>query len=360
LHPPLPSRQAPPTADVAPSFPILEQRAETTLEDYVAGIVWAPDSRQFAVAGGEGQVFLGNITASGLSARPIGEHLLGVLDIAWQPKGEHLATAGQDGTVALWNAAGQEAKRWRPAPVTTDRLAFAPGGQLLATASGRHANVWNAQGELVHAFPPAAKAIAGLAFDKSGQHLGAASVGEVAVHRIDSHNYQTRRFLWDAPCLTVSFSPNGKFLAAGVADGSVHFWYLNSAKDSQMRGYGSRVTWTGFSCNSRYLGTCAGTDLIIWDFGGKGPEGSKPIQLTGHTDQIECLAWHPDGPYLVSGGRDWRVSLWCPGKTAQALDAQLAGSEVTAVAWSPDGRQLAVGEKSGQMTIYQLVLPVRV
>jgi len=182
LHPPLPSRQAPPTADVAPSFPILEQRAETTLEDYVAGIVWAPDSRQFAVAGGEGQVFLGNITASGLSARPIGEHLLGVLDIAWQPKGEHLATAGQDGTVALWNAAGQEAKRWRPAPVTTDRLAFAPGGQLLATASGRHANVWNAQGELVHAFPPAAKAIAGLAFDKSGQHLGAASVGEVAVH----------------------------------------------------------------------------------------------------------------------------------------------------------------------------------
>ena len=166
---------------------------------------------------------------------------------------------------------------------------------------------------------------------------------------------QARRVLWDATYLTVSFSPNGKVLAAGVADGSVHFWYLNSAKDSQMRGYGTRVAWTGFSSNSRYLGTCAGTDLIVWDFGGKGPEGSKPIQLTGHTDRIECLAWQPNGPYLVSGGRDWRISLWCPGKASQALDAHLASAEVTAVSWAPNGSLLAVGEKSGRLTIFELV-----
>ncbi len=342
---------------MAGGFPILDERAELELDDYVAGITWAADSSRFAVAGGEGKVFAGRYAAAAFNANSVGEHLLGVLTVAWQPGGEAFATVGQDGSVTLWNGEGAELKRWRPAATGTEHLAFSPDGKLLATASGRTVKLWSSAGELVHEFAAAPKPVAALSFDKAGHSLGAATTGEVAVHRLDGGKYQTRRYLWDAPCLTVSFSPNGKVLAAGVADGSVHFWYLNSAKDSQMRGYGTRVAWTGFSSNSRYLGTCAGTDLIVWDFGGKGPEGSKPIQLTGHTDRIECLAWQPNGPYLVSGGRDWRISLWCPGKASQALDAHLASAEVTAVSWAPNGSLLAVGEKSGRLTIFELVTP---
>jgi dipeptidyl aminopeptidase/acylaminoacyl peptidase len=57
----------------------------------------------------------------------------------------------------------------------------------------------------------------------------------------------------------------------------------------------------------------------------------------------------------VSGGRDWRLSLWLPGKSAQAIDAHLAAAEVTAVRWSPDGRRVAVGEAGGGIGIYAIL-----
>ncbi len=139
-----------------------------------------------------------------------------------------------------------------------------------------------------------------------------------------------------------------------MQDGSVHFWILATGKDSQMRGYASKVTLTQWSSNSRYLATAAGTEVVVWDFGGKGPEGSAPLELTGHTERVTHLAWQAEGPYLVSAGRDWRLTLWHPGKEKQALDAHLTSGEVTAVRWSPDGKRVAVGEAKGRLTIYEL------
>jgi WD40 repeat protein len=336
-------------------YAILEPRASCTLDDYVAHIGWPATQHSLAVAGGEGKVFSVNFTGEALEPRELGEHMLGTLALAANPRRAEFATSGQDGIV-VWDAAnGSALKRWRPAPLATEQLAYAPNGERLASAAGKVVSLWSATGELVHAFAPAASTVAALAFDKSGRELGAALNGEMAIHRIDKDSYRTRRFLWDGACLTVSFSPNGKVLASGLADGSVHFWYLSSAKDSQMRGYGSRVLLTGFSSNSRHLATSAGPEIVVWDFGGKGPEGSRPAQLLGHTERVECFDWQPNGNYLVSGGRDWRISLWCPSKATQAVDAHLADAEVTALKWSPDSRFVAVGEKKGKLTVYELV-----
>ncbi|HEY5102339.1 MAG TPA: hypothetical protein VII70_06120, partial [Steroidobacteraceae bacterium] len=69
---------------------------------------------------------------------------------------------------------------------------------------------------------------------------------------------------------------------------------------------------------------------------------------------IDCLAYQPGGPWLLSGGRDWRVALWLPGKAAAPVDILMTASEVSALRWSADGRYLAVGERSGALSIYEL------
>ena len=57
----------------------------------------------------------------------------------------------------------------------------------------------------------------------------------------------------------------------------------------------------------------------------------------------------------MSGGRDWRLTLWRPGKTTQPIDVQLLDSEVSVVRWSPDGKRLLAGDKKGRLTVYELV-----
>jgi WD40 repeat protein len=194
-----------------------------------------------------------------------------------------------------------------------------------------------------------------LAFDRPGTDLGVALNGEIAVHRIEKSRYETRRYKWPAPCLTVNFSGNGRFLASGMADGTLHFWNRSTGKDSQMRGYDGRVQVVSWSDNSKYLASCTGNELVLWDFSGRGPEGSKPLVLSGHTDRVDSLAWQPGGEHLVSGGRDWRLVLWRPGRAREPIDVQMADAEISALRWAPDGKRVAVGEKQGRVSLYEMV-----
>jgi WD40 repeat protein len=333
----------------------LEPRAAAELDDYVAHLAWSPRGDALAIAGGEGKVALARPGAHELALEKTGEHLLGTLALAWQPHGRLFATSGQDGSIALWDDTGKPVKRWKPAPTATQALAWSPDGELLASATGKTVTLWSSAGDKVHDFPPAAGSAVALAFDKPGADLGVALNGEISVHRVEKSKYETRRFKWPAACLTVNFTPNGRFLASGMADGTLHFWNRSTGKDSQMRGYDGKVELVGFSDNSRWLASCTGNEVVLWDFSGKGPEGTRPLVLSGHTDRVSAFAWQSGGEHLVTGGRDWRLNLWRPGKASQPLDVQLLSSDITAARWSPDGKRLAIGERGGRVSLFDLV-----
>ena len=334
----------------------LEPRAAAGFDDYVVDCAWSADGKSLAIAGGEGKVALGRATGDALTLEVLGEHLLGTLALAWQPHGTVFASAGQDSAVALWDAtSGKEIRRWKPAPTPTQALCFSPTGETLASAAGKTVTLWSAAGDKIHVFAPAATSAVALAFDRPGTDLGVALNGELAVHRIAKSRYETRRYKWPAACLTVNFSGNGRFLASGMADGSLHFWNRSTGKDSQMRGYDGKLELVGWSDNSRYLASSGGNEIVLWDFTGKGPEGTRPIVLNGHTERVDTFAWQPAGEHLVSGGRDWRLTLWRPNKATQPIDVQMLDSGISVVRWSPDGKRVAVGEKKGRVTIFDLV-----
>lgn len=342
----------------------LEPRAHARCDDYVVDLAWSPDSTAIAIAGGEGRVALASFSGDALTVRPIGEHAMGTLAVAWQPRGpastgDRFATSGQDGALVLWSAAGVPLTRLRPGVAATGHLAFHPQGTRLASAAGRVVTLWSADGAQRLDLPPHTATVAAMAWDRPGRDLGVALNGGLVLHRFDTDPPTRRTLKWDGAALSIAFSPNGKAVACGMQDGSVHFWYLATGRDSQMRGYPARVSQTVWSHNGRYLATVAADTVVVWDFGGKGPEGTRPQQLRGHTDRIEALAFQPAGPYLVTGGRDWRVCLWLPGKIGQSLDAHLADAEISAIRWAPDNRHVAVGERQGTVTIYELVQVAR-
>lgn len=344
----------------APSA-LLERRGSLRLDDYVVDLAWSNSGHQLAVAGGGGQICLVDFDAEQRAEQPLrlrllGEHGLGALAVAWQPQGSAFVSSGQDARLLWWDAErGTREAEQRPGMAWSTAIAFSADGKRFASIAGKQLRLWRAGLELEHAFAPLDSTLSGLGWDKPGRELAVASNGGVTVYRLDAPRFTVRHYRWAAPCLLAAFSPNSRFLATGTQDGSVHFWHLGSGKDSQMRGYPAKVDALSWSGDSRWLATPAGDQLVVWDFSGKGPEGSRPLQLAGHTDRIDCLAFQPGGSYLVSGGRDWRLSLWLPGKSTAALDAQLTDSEPACLRWSPDSRFIAVGERGGTLSIYELV-----
>ncbi len=329
----------------------LEQRARVELGDYPVDAAWSADERALVIAGGQGALLWLDVAAN--APRRLAEHAGGVLAVAWRGGSQQFASSGQDGEVRLWEARGGAVKLIHAAAQWSERLAFSGHGRWLAVATGRELRVFDAEGTVRAQLAPQAAVIAALAWRPKLNELAALGNGGARIHRLEPEP-QTREFSLQGACLSASWSPDGRILASGMQDGSVHYWNIASGSQSQMRGYGAKVALTSWSASSRLLATAADPQIIVWDFSGRGPEGSEPLQLAAHTARLTQLAFQPRGSLLAAGARDHRVTLWRLTQPQQPMDAHLLSDEVALLRWSASGEQLAVADRAGTLSIYSL------
>jgi len=331
----------------------LHAGATAGIDDFPVAMAWSPDGSSLAVGGGEGRLYRLS-PRDGAIAEP-GDHSPGVLELAWKPGGATLASSGQDGSVRLWNmdAGAGESRLLHRSPRWPAGLAWRNDGKSLAFASGKDLLLIDPEGTPVRTLAGHAAPLTHVVW-RGRDELLAAGNGALFVDRADTGAME--QFLLEGTPLTLSLSPDLKIAACGLADGSVNFRYLNNRKRSRMSGYEGKVALTAWSANSRYLASAStgASSVVVWDFGGKGPEGSEPLQLNAHEERIESLAWNGSG-LLASAGRDWRVVLWRPGPgSRKALDIQLLDGPAGMTCWSPDGTRLAVAQPSGTIRFFSL------
>jgi WD40 repeat protein len=233
----------------------------------------------------------------------------------------------------------------------SERLAWSANGRSLAVATGRELGIHASDGTRRAQLPPQAGVIAAIAWRAKTSELASVGNGGAHIHRLEPE-LLTRAYPWQGACLTASWSPDGRVLASGMQDGSVHFWNIAAGTQSQMRGYGAKVALTCWNAASRLLATAADAVIIVWDFLGRGPEGSEPLQLGAHTARLTQLAFQPRGSLLAAGGRDHRLTLWRTTQPQQPVDADMYGDEVALLRWSNDGTQLAVADRGGVLNVY--------
>ncbi|RZU33501.1 WD40 repeat domain-containing protein [Blastococcus saxobsidens] len=322
----------------------------TAVPESVAVARWSADDR-IAVADLAGGVTLLD-GRDGVALGPGPRHDGGALALAWQPGGSVLATGGADGRVGLLGTDSSQ-----PAYVEVGgwvhALAWSRSGSHLAVATGRSLVLLDPAGAVLARWDGQPSTVTDVVWSRDGSRVGAAAYGGLRWFSVASPSPDpVRTFDWRGSLLLARVSPDGRWVASGNQDASVHIWRLWSGEDAEMTGYPEKVDALAFDRTSRWMANGGTTEVHLWDFSGKGPMGRSPRTLAGHDAQVSALAWQPTGNLLASAGRDGGMALWSPNAARRQAGPRLridAGARATTLAWNPDGTRILTGTVDGSV-----------
>lgn len=156
------------------------------------------DGGMLATGGLGGQISL-SLIPSGEPAISLTGHETAVLSLRALDGGRSLASLGYEGTIRFWDAKSWETERtFQVSPPEEDAprargMAFSPGEEVVAVALEGAVHLWSVgQGALLEKLPVSTRAVNGMAF-----------------------------------------SPDGRWLAAGAADGKIRIWEIGDLWNGQ-------------------------------------------------------------------------------------------------------------------------------
>jgi WD40 repeat protein len=146
------------------------------------------------------------------------------------------------------------------------------------------------------------------------------------------------------------FSPDGKRLFVGAADGLARVWEPGvTASAGLTLAHRGAVLAVAFSPDGSRLATaCADGCARLWD----GTSGRMIGSVMRHGAAVQAIAFSADGTLFASGSGDSRVQVW-NGRTGRRLGRGFqTRAPPTALAFSPDGRMLATGGHNGRLKLW--------
>ncbi len=299
-----------------------------------------------------------------------------VNSVVYSPNGEKLATASRDATVKIWDLGnGREVRTYRGSKDPVRSIAWSNDGKWIASTAGNEIHVWDPEtGKLKKSLTGHEKPVSAVAFHSDGNSLVSGSDDmSVRLWNIEQGN-ETANLNADADkkvksqIYSVTFSPNGKLVAAVNGNGQMQIWNPSLEKAKRLvSGFDAHASSTAyqvvFGKDTSVIFT-SGSDNKAKQWIGLGPDGEslpghgRPTPIEGHTNNVTALAVTKDGKFLATGSTDKTIRLWdlSSGVARLARVFQGHSEEVSALAFSPDGKTLVSGSNDQSVRLWKVSL----
>jgi len=292
--------------------------------------------------------------------RRLGGKIAGVECFALKPGGESIVVGTQQAGVVELSYPDGNVVRQYPASGWVDTVDWSPDGSLLAAGtrsgvvfiwdagSGRTLDTlrFGASPQSVHWQPGTRLLAVGLA------------MGNASKTRVYDHDL--KRELFEVTGMRAAWSPDGKLMATGGGDGSVHIYDESGQELAALPGHDRYVHKVVWHPDGRLFATASVDDYVmVWD-------ARARTQVARLKNEFALsAAWSNDGRYLASGAGTRFVKVWDSGAFTQVFELtesqtitgrQIAGSGaagyVLDVAWGPDGKAFVVSDREGGILVY--------
>jgi len=302
---------------------------------------------QAVFVGAEENVFVANEEGE-ISAVPVqgGAILCAASD------GARIVMGGDDGKVAALDAKGEVTvlvtdpkRRW------IDNVALHPDGAV-AWSAGKTAYVRSGKNEEKSLDVPST--VGGLSFAPKGLRLAVAHYNGVTLW-FPNMAAKPDFLEWTGSHLSVTFSPDNKFLATAMHEPALHGWRLADNRHMRMTGYPGRVRSMSWSAGGKALATSGADTVILWPFASKdGPMGKEPAMLAPLQARVTMVACHPRQDIFAAGYSDGTVLMVRMTDGAEILVRRNSAAPVAALAWNSKGTLLAFAAEDGEAGLLKL------
>ncbi|CAK9837126.1 transcriptional corepressor Tup12 [Schizosaccharomyces pombe] len=245
-----------------------------------------------------------------------------VRSVAFSPDGKYLATGVEDQQIRIWDIAQKRVYRLLTGhEQEIYSLDFSKDGKTLVSGSGdRTVCLWDVEAGEQKLILHTDDGVTTVMFSPDGQFIAAGSLDKVIRIWTSSGTLVEQLHGHEESVYSVAFSPDGKYLVSGSLDNTIKLWELqcvsNVAPSMYKEGGICKQTFTGHkdfilsvtvSPDGKWI-ISGSKDRTIQFWSPDSPHSQLTLQ--GHNNSVISVAVSPNGHCFATGSGDLRARIW--------------------------------------------------